>query len=108
MQDTNQPRKSQKIRRLNLEEMAELIAQIEQLRPQFKLLKRIQAAEHLVARGATSYTSKALANLASRGQGPPYFKLGNDTYYLEHDLDAWILQQRIVPTGFYHGKEVSR
>lgn len=108
MPETRSKFRSQKTVKLNLDELAELIASIDQLRPRFDLLKRTAASEYLVSRGATNYTSKALANLASRGQGPPYLKLGNDTYYLEHDLDAWILQQRIVPAGFYHDKEVSR
>ena len=91
-------------KRLSLSEVAELIAEFEQLKPKFQLLKRVEAANYLATRGATNYTSKALANLASRGLGPPYLKLGNEAYYLEHDLDGWILSQRIVPKGFYHEK----
>lgn len=91
--------------RFSLQDVAELYRAIEQLRPRYKLLKRELAAKHLAAIGATNYTAKALANLASRGNGPPYLRLGNDSYYLEHDLESWLLKQRIVPRDFYNGKE---
>ncbi len=90
--------------RFSLQEIAELKLAIERLRPKPDLLKRCQAAAYIADRGATNYTAKALANLASRGLGPPYFKLGNDTYYLEHDLDAWLYSKRIVPSKFYYNK----
>lgn len=90
--------------KLYLEEMAELMVAIERRRPKPDLLTRGQAADYLVARGAENYTSKALANLASRGSGPPYIKLGNQVYYTEQDLETWILKQRIVPAGYYHLK----
>ena len=106
MQGSNNREESQKKRRFSLEEVAELVAKLDTMRPRFKLLKRGQASAHLAARGATNYTPKALANLASRGNGPPYLRLGNEAYYLEHDLDAWILKQRIVPKSFYAGNEV--
>ena len=106
MQDSDD-RLEPKQKNFSLEEVAELVAKLDTMRPRFKLLKRAEAAAHLASRGATNYTVKALANLASRGNGPPYLRLGNDAYYLEHDLDAWVLAQRIVPGSFYASKEVS-
>lgn len=90
--------------RFSLQEIAELKLAIEKLRTKPDLLKRCQAAEYIADRGAINYTAKALANLASRGLGPPYLKLGNDTYYLENDLDAWLYSKRIVPKNFYFEK----
>ena len=99
---------SQELIKLFFEEMSQLMAKSKQRNPKGDLLNRGQAAKYLVDRGAKSYTSKALANLASRGLGPPYIKLGNQVYYTEQDLDTWIMKQRIVPIGFYHDKEVTR
>ena len=107
MKQGEDPNGSKEKRKYSLEEVAELVAKLDTMRPRFKLLKRAQAAAHLAARGATNYTPKALANLASRGDGPPYLRLGNEAYYLEHDLDAWVLGQRIVPRNFYARKEVA-
>ena len=99
---TDMPRR----KKFHLLEVAELIAEVERLKPKFVLLGRKQAAEYIntATRGAKSYTPKALANLASRGMGPPYLKLGNEAFYLENDLDAWILSKRIVPKNYYHEK----
>ncbi|MEM9358651.1 MAG: hypothetical protein AAGB04_20925 [Pseudomonadota bacterium] len=97
-------------KKFHLLEVAELIAEVERLKPKFVLLSRKDAAEYIntATRGAKSYTPKALANLASRGMGPPYLKLGNEAYYLEHDLNAWILSKRIVPMHFYDGQWASK
>lgn len=41
---------------------------------------------------------KTLANWRSRGEGPPYLKIGGRIYYPESDLDEW-LADRYVRTG---------
>jgi len=95
-------------------EVAELIVEIERLRPKVEriipkldLLSRKEAAQYINATTGDSkaYTPKSLANLASRGSGPPYIKFGKGTFYLETDINAWIWSKRIVPDGFYHEKE---
>lgn len=107
MHNHNVKPQQQRSWKFTLQEVAELKIAIEKLRTTPDLLKRKEAAEYIASRGATNYTAKALANLACRGQGPPYFKLGNDTYYLQHDLDAWLLSKRIVPKNFYRDKHGS-
>ena len=90
--------------------MHELDAKPDIPNPKLGLLCRKGAAEYINAttRGAKSYTPKALANLASRGKGPPYLKLGNETYYLEQDINMWIWNKRIVPSSFYFETQTSK
>lgn len=96
-----------KRRKFNLQEVAWLLTEVEKLAPKNVLLSRVEAAEYLNSRTRKSrgYTAKALANLASRGMGPPYCKLGNETFYAENDIEGWIYKQRIVPENYYHDKE---
>jgi|GEM_PF-5235653 len=109
MQETDGKPVRKKKGKFNLHEVAELVVEIEGLKPKFELLSRKGAAEYInTATGdAKNYTPKALANLACDGQGPPYLKLGNSAFYLKHDIDAWILGKRIVPGSFYHEKHRS-
>jgi len=40
-------------------------------------------------------TPKTLANLASRGLGPPYFKVGRKVVYRTEDLLEWLSSRAI-------------
>lgn len=51
--------------------------------------RRHQAAKVLQSRGLPT-TSGSLATMATRGGGPPFFKIGRYCMYRLSDLDAWI------------------
>ncbi len=53
-------------------------------------LSRADAAAWFAARGFTHITSAHLSDLADRGKGPPYSRLGKRAYYAESDLQAWL------------------
>lgn len=57
------------------------------------LLTRPEAAARLAVPTGT------LAAWASRGQGPPFIKLGRAVRYRPDDLDAWISSNTIAPDG---------
>ena len=96
-----------KSRKFTVQEVVLLVAELRKLVPHNPLLSRSEAADYINSRtrNSKSYTAKALANLASRGMGPPYCKLGNETFYAENDIEGWIYKQRIVPKGYHHDKE---
>ena len=52
--------------------------------------------------GASAYTglsAKSLAIMRSRGEGPPFHKLGRYVFYKKADLDAWISRCRATSTA---------
>jgi hypothetical protein len=53
-------------------------------------LTRPAAAEWFAARGFTHLTVRHLSDLADRGRGPRYSRLGKRAYYAESDLQAWL------------------
>ena len=54
-------------------------------------LLRPQAAEYL------GLSENTLAQFASQGGGPVYFRVGRRVMYRQQDLDAWLASRR--PTG---------
>ncbi|ACO74719.1 helix-turn-helix domain-containing protein [Laribacter hongkongensis] len=52
---------------------------------------RQQAAEYL------GLSENTLAQFASQGGGPVYFRVGRRVMYRQQDLDAWLASRR--PTG---------
>lgn len=63
-------------------------------KPEFLL--RDLAAKHLTKKGVPT-TSVALANLASKDEGPPYALISGRAVYREADLDAWLADQFAKP-----------
>ena len=61
-----------------------------------RYLSRPEAAEYLAGRG-TPFAKGTLAKLACIGGGPPHRRLGNRTFYLPEDLDAWIEAKMSAP-----------
>lgn len=55
-------------------------------------LRRTEAAQWFAERGLTHVTVAHLADLADRGRGPPYSRLGRYVYYAEPDLQAWVAE----------------
>lgn len=52
--------------------------------------------------GAARYTglsTKSLAIMRSRGEGPPFHKLGRNVFYSQADLDSWIRRCRVTSTA---------
>jgi predicted DNA-binding transcriptional regulator AlpA len=42
---------------------------------------------------------KTLANMRSRGDGPPFYKLGSRIVYDDADVDAWLAARRRTSTS---------
>lgn len=61
-----------------------------ELSVQPRFMNRIQASRYL------NLTPGSLSNLHVQGKGPARYKRGGRTYYLQADLDAWILAGRIA------------
>lgn len=53
---------------------------------------RAGAAAFLQANGLRT-TAASLATMATRGDGPPYFKIGKRCFYLRPDLEMWVMQR---------------
>jgi len=53
---------------------------------------REEAARFLRANGLRT-TAASLATMATRGGGPPYFKIGKHCYYWQIDLEMWVEQR---------------
>jgi len=51
------------------------------------------------AGGRIGKPEKTMANWRSAGVGPAYYKVGGSVRYDEDDLDAWLAEHRIVPSG---------
>jgi hypothetical protein len=45
-----------------------------------------------------------LANMRTRGEGPPYIKKGRYLRYWEPDVLAWANKDRVIPKGKGEGK----
>lgn len=61
--------------------------------PRPALLLPDEVAERL------NLNARTLANWRSRGEGPPYLKLGGCVRYDPLDLEAWIEAQRCATSG---------
>lgn len=51
----------------------------------------------LTTKEAAAYLGKSASWLnqsRSRGDGPPYYKLGANVFYLTTDLDAWVASKK--------------
>lgn len=53
---------------------------------------REEAARFLRANGLRT-TAASLATMATRGGGPPYFKIGKHCFYWQIDLEMWVEQR---------------
>lgn len=53
---------------------------------------REEAARFLRANGLRT-TAASLATMATRGGGPPYFKIGKHCFYWQIDLEMWVAQR---------------
>jgi hypothetical protein len=53
-------------------------------------LDREAAAAWFAARGIGRITADALRQMAARGKGPRFYKLGRYPYYRAEDLDEWL------------------
>lgn len=53
---------------------------------------RDEAAQFLRANGLRT-TAASLATMATRGGGPPYFKIGKQCFYWQIDLEMWVEQR---------------
>lgn len=53
---------------------------------------REEAARFLRANGLRT-TAASLATMATRGGGPPYFKIGKHCFYWQLDLEIWMEQR---------------
>ena len=53
---------------------------------------RADAARFLRANGLRT-TAASLATMATRGDGPPYFKTGKLCFYWQVDLEIWVEQR---------------
>lgn len=53
---------------------------------------REQAAQFLQDNGLRT-TAESLATMATRGGGPPYFKIGKRCFYWQIDLERWLVQR---------------
>jgi len=53
---------------------------------------REEAARFLRANGLRT-TAASLATMATRGGGPPYFKIGKRCFYWQIDLEMWVEQR---------------
>jgi hypothetical protein len=53
---------------------------------------REEAARFLRANGLRT-TAASLATMATRGGGPPYFKIGKHCFYWQIDLEIWVEQR---------------
>ena len=53
---------------------------------------RDEAARFLRANGLRT-TAASLATMATRGGGPPYFKIGKQCFYWQIDLEMWVEQR---------------
>jgi hypothetical protein len=53
---------------------------------------REEAARLLRANGLRT-TAASLATMATRGGGPPYFKIGKHCFYLQIDLEIWLAKR---------------
>lgn len=42
-------------------------------------------------------TRKALAELACKGDGPPYIKAMGQAFYRPADIEAWLMSKMVVP-----------
>lgn len=58
-----------------------------------ELLTPEQAAEVL------GFSAGTLGNMRTRGDGPPYFKLGKFVRYDSNDLAAWMRSRRYTSTS---------
>jgi hypothetical protein len=55
-----------------------------------RLLRRVEAANHLQERWGYPCSPRTLAKYAVVGGGPPFRKAGRYPLYDRHDLDGWI------------------
>lgn len=53
---------------------------------------RDEAGRFLRANGLRT-TAASLATMATRGGGPPYFKIGKQCFYWQIDLEGWVEQR---------------
>jgi hypothetical protein len=54
-----------------------------------RYLNRKEAAAWFFEQGLKHVTARHLSDLADRGAGPPYQRMGKHAYYAEADLAAW-------------------
>lgn len=70
---------------------------------------RARAANFLQANGLAT-TAASLATYATRGGGPPYFKIGKLCFYWQLDLQIWMEKRctgLLDSTSTSHGKEIA-
>lgn len=58
--------------------------------PDEPLLNRKEAAEWFATRGLRHVTVTHLRDLADRGKGPEYSRMGRHAYYAPSALSAWL------------------
>lgn len=57
-----------------------------------RTFSRPEAARLLQAHGLRT-TANSLATMATRGGGPPFYKVGKYAFYRQRDLQAWVSQR---------------
>lgn len=57
-----------------------------------RTFSRDEAARLLQSHGLRT-TTASLATMATRGGGPPFYKIGKYAFYRQRDLQAWISQR---------------
>jgi hypothetical protein len=60
-------------------------------------LRRPQASEHIETTFNIPCSEATLATWATRGNGPPYSRVGNTALYRIEDLDQWALEKLSTP-----------